>query len=158
MTSVVNRYNISSHFDDGETSFDDANSSLTEHSDNEAYDKIIEIPSLYDKCLAALMKDGYLKTIDDVAAITIKITDISTNEKYQKLWERIQVFLKDRGSMLLESYEQSDLVQCFGSELIQSLIRIQQIRIIGEKKIAGYRTGKAIERQSLVTVTPPIPR
>ena len=110
-----------------------------------------DIPSLNDISLSVIMKDGYMNSVDDAAAIALRMPHIASILKYEKLWVRIQTFLKDRGALLLERYDLEELKRCFGEELISSLLKIEEERVDCEKKMSGYRSGSAIERKCFDT-------
>ena len=107
------------------------------------------ILTLNEICLSVIMKEGFLKNVDDAAAVCLRVQDLSSNMKYQKLWDRVQAFLRNRGSMLVESYDYDDLQRYFGADLTLSLIKLHEDRLTAEKKMAGYRSGQVIERASI---------
>lgn len=105
--------------------------------------------TLNEICLSVIMKEGFLKNVDDAAAVCMRVQDLTSNFEYQKLWDRVQAFLRNRGSMLVESYDHDDLQRHFGADLTLSLIKLHENRLNAEKKMAGYRSGQAIERTSM---------
>lgn len=135
----------------------DLNSNFIDDHPNHYCDIAPEISSyictLNEKCLSVMTKEGFLKSVEDVAAISLRIHDLSSNILYQKLWDRVQSYLKDRGSFLVESYDHNDLEKCFGANLTSSLVKLHENRLDAEKKIAGYRSGQTVERKIVDCVT-----
>lgn len=105
-----------------------------------------EVPSLNSICIERMLKGGFPNSVEDAATLSLRIPNISTSPNYRVLWERIESSLKLRGSLLLECYNEMELVRCFGEDVVQSLKRINTECIDAKKRMASYRSGTAIER------------
>jgi Villin headpiece domain len=107
-----------------------------------------EVPSLNSICIERMLKGGFPNSVEDAATLSLRIPNISTSPNYRILWEKIESLLKLRGSLLLECYDEKDLVRCFGEDVVLSLKRINSECIDAKKRMASYRSGTAIERNT----------
>ena len=106
-----------------------------------------QVSSLNDICIEVMLKGGFPNSVDDAATLSLRIPNISSSPNYRVLWERILSLLKLRGSLLLECYDEMELVRCFGEEVVRSLKKINRECIDAKRRMARYRTGTAIERE-----------
>ena len=107
-----------------------------------------EVPSLNSICIERMLKGGFPNSVEDAATLSLRIPNISTSPNYRILWEKIESLLKLRGSLLLECYDEKDLVRSFGEDVVLSLKRINSECIDAKKRMASYRSGTAIERNT----------
>jgi hypothetical protein len=49
----------------------------------------------------------------------------------------------------LERYDKIELEKYFGADVVLSLLKIQESRLNAENKLAGYRCGTVVEKESL---------
>ena len=52
----------------------------------------VAVPLLFDLCMAVLTRERKIKTVDDVAALTAVLPDVSTAMAYRALWEPYKQF------------------------------------------------------------------
>lgn len=124
--------------------FDDQNSPSPETSG-----PIIDICSLNEMCVRVILDGGFPNTIDEAAAMCLRIPDMSSIPNYRNLWDRVHRLLKDRASMVLECYDSAELERCFGPDIILSLRKMNVESVDAKKKMANYRKGEVIEREGI---------
>jgi Villin headpiece domain len=107
-----------------------------------------DVPSLNSICIERMLKGGFPNSVEDAATLSLRIPNISTSPNYRVLWEKIESLLKLRGSLLLECYDEMELVRCFGEDVVLSLKRINTECIDAKRRMASYRSGTAIERNT----------
>ena len=124
--------------------FDDQNFVSPEPVEHSAH-----ICSLNEMCVSVIMDGGFPNTIDDAAAVCLRIPDMSSIPNYRNLWSRVHRLLKDRASMLLECYDNTELERCFGVDVILSLRKMTVESVDAKRKMANYRKGEVIEREGV---------
>ena len=107
------------------------------------------ICSLNELCVSVILDGGFPNTIDEAAAMCLRIPDMSSIPNYRNLWNRVHRLLKDRASMLLECYDNAELERCFGTDVILSLRKMNVESVDAKKKMANYRKGEVIEREGI---------
>ena len=80
-----------------------------------------------------------------VAAIFATLPGLRTNRAFTSLWLSCQQSLSERATLLLERYDHDSLRQQLGDDMLKALIATHTKRIMAEKRMAAYRTGRVVE-------------